>query len=154
MTMLRNTQAEQQWGAIPVTDCGLDGSGNLQPAALNQDLTLLPSATRTTTTNSADQSNTNGCGVVVYVNISSASGTGGLTVVIQGKDPASGNYVVILTASAALTTTGAYYYEIYPGITTGGRTSASTMLPTTWRVQVQHGDSSNYTYSVGASVIL
>jgi hypothetical protein len=78
MTMLRNTSVEQNWGAIPVTDCGLDGGGNLQIAALNQDLTILPSTTRTATTNSAAQVNQNGQGLAVYLNVSAASGTGGL----------------------------------------------------------------------------
>jgi hypothetical protein len=154
MTMLRNLGAEQNWGAIPVTDCAFDGAGNLQPASCNQDLTLLASATRTSTTSSPDQVNISGVGLVVYLNVSGASGTGGLTVFLQGKDPVSGNYFTLDHATAAVTANGQYLYSLYPGLSAEGTQGWSAVLPATWRVQVQHGDSSNYTYSVGASVLL
>lgn len=131
----------------------LDGTGTPQQLSCNQDLTVLPSAARTATTSSADQINRNGRGVMVFLNITAASGTGGLTIKIQGKDPVSGNYISIYTAGSAATATGTFPAVVYPGVGTT-ISGASDPLPATWRVQVQHGDASNYTYSVGASVIL
>ena len=154
MTMLRNTVAEQQWGSIPATMCALDGSGNLQPLPANQDVTLLPSATRTATTNSANQTNLTGCGVMVYLNVTAASGTGGLKVAIQVIDPSSGSVGTVFIATTAVTATGIYTYTIYPGLgVSEGALSANCLLPVGWRIQVQHSDGSNYTYSVGASII-
>jgi hypothetical protein len=124
--------------------------------ANNQDLTLLASAARTATTNTADQTNANGKGVVVYLAITAASGTGGLQVSIQGKDPVSGNYFLLATLGAAVTTTGNKAYMFYPGAASGGslQAGAQMVLPRTWRVQIVHGDGTSYTYSVGCSVVV
>ena len=150
------TAAGQPAVANPQLIAGLDGSGNIQAETLNQDLTLLASAARTTTTTSADQTNQNARGVVVYVNVTAASGTGGLQLAIQGKDPVSGGYKTLNTLPTAITATGLYVYELYPGCSTTGNLAAvyAQVLPRTWRIQMNAGDGSSYTYSIGCSLIL
>ncbi len=123
----------------------------------NTERTLLASAARTATTSSADVTNFNGRGLQVLLNVTAASGTGGLTLTIQGKDPVSGNYYNLNANPTAITATGLTVYEVYPGVGAAGggvtqRTSAS--LPRTFRVTVTHGDASSYTYSVGTSLLL
>ncbi len=137
----------------PVPIGGADGSGNVQVEQLNQNLTLLASATRTTTTSSSPQTNQNLHGVVVFLNVTAASGTGGLVVRIQMQDPVSGTWASLNAAPTAVTATGLATYAVYPNIAAGFNQQTNTILPTNWRVQVTHNDSSNYTYSVGASVL-
>jgi hypothetical protein len=141
-----------------VAVCGYNGSGTAawDRWANNQDLTLLASAARTATTNTADQTNVNGRGLAIYLAITAASGTGGLTPVIQGKDPVSGNYFTLATMGSAVTTTGNKSYMFYPGAASAGslQNGVQQVLPRTWRVQVTAGDGTSYTYSLGCSVIV
>ena len=124
---------------------------------VNQDAVLLPSAQRSGggLVYSNDQDNPYWRGCVIYLNISQASGTGGLTIELEFKDPASGNYDAVFVAPAAKNTTGLFSYIIYPstGLITDNGGSADVMLPRTWRIAVSPGDSSAYTYSVGCSMI-
>lgn len=124
------------------------------------ELTLLSSAARTANTASSDQTNHSSRGVLIMLNITVASGTGGLSMNIQGKDSISGAYFRINPAPAAITATGLYVYEVYPGSSTAGSAGASlvnqrtaAVMPRTWRINVGHGDSSSYTYSVACCLI-
>jgi len=122
----------------------------------NAELTLLASATRTTTTDSPTEVNYNAKGVMVFLNVTGASGTGGLQLRFLGNDPVSGLHFVSDSPSA-VTTTGINIYVLYPGAANAAgsiRQTTQTVLPRRWRVRVTHGDGSNYTYSVGASYIL
>lgn len=116
----------------------------------NTDNTLLASAARTTTNQSADQTNYNGRCVHVVLSVTSA-GTGSITLTIQGKDSVSSAYYTIL-AGAAVTTNSTNVYKVCPGITAAANVSASDLLPRTWRVDVTHNNANSITYSVGASV--
>jgi hypothetical protein len=121
----------------------------------NADVTLISSGAQTTAQQSASQTNYNGGRVIVFLNVTAASGTGGLQLTIQGKDPTSGNWVNLTTLPTAVTATGMYVYELAPGdgAASGGVTQRTAgYLPRTWRVNIAVGDSSSYTYSVGASV--
>lgn len=120
----------------------------------NVDSTLLASAARTVTTNSADFVNYNGRMVMVWLNVTVASGTGGLQVQVQGKDPVSAAYYALNVAPTAVIATGTTMYVIGPGVTGGNATQATQCpLPRVWRVAVTVGDASSYTYSVGSSMI-
>jgi len=123
----------------------------------NVEATLLSSSARTATTQSADQVNYNGRGVQVILNVTAASGTGGLQVVVQGKDPVSGVYYNLYAAPTAVTANGIKVYEVAPGASTAGAGDVASrvagQIPRTWRVNVIAGDSSSYTYSVGAVVV-
>jgi hypothetical protein len=119
--------------------------------------TLLPSAARTATTSSTQQTNYNARGVIVTLNVTAASGTGGLTLRIQGVEPVTGNVYSINNAPTAVTTPGLSAYVVYPGATASGSVAQVTggvPLPRTWQVTVYVGDSSSYTYSVGYSLVL
>lgn len=124
-------------------------------ATSNIEVSLLASAAHTTTQQSADQSNLSGNSVLVFLNITVASGTGGLTLRILGKDPVSGNYYLLNAAPTAILATGQYGYLLGPGCVSSGGSIAQTtagILPKTWAIEVVHGDASSYTYSVGAGV--
>lgn len=118
----------------------------------NGNLTLLASAARTTTVSSSDQTNYNGRGVHVVVDVTSA-GTGSITATIEAKDVLSGKYYTLL-AGAAVTTNSTNVYKVYPGITATANVSASDILTRTWRVTITHNNANSITYSCGASVIL
>ena len=121
----------------------------------NQELVLAPSAARTATLVLPDQTNVTWRGLVVWLNITAASGTGGLTCRVEGKDPAGGGYFALHAAPAAVVATGLQTHVLYPGVT-GDAVSQPTqiVLPRTWRVRVVHGDATSYTYSVGASLMV
>lgn len=119
----------------------------------NVDGTALASAVRAAQINSADLVNYNCRGVIVFLNVTAASGTGGLTLRIQAKDPISGAYGNLLSASAAVVATGMSIYLLYPGGASGGTQGVTGPLPRTWRISMNVGDASNYTYSVGYSLV-
>ena len=119
--------------------------------------TGLASAARTSTTTSSDFTNYNHRGIVLSLNVTVASGAGGLQVQIQAKDTIALAYKAINTAPTAITATGQYIYMIYPGIDTVSNNNAqnvSQVLPQIFRISVTHGDSSSYTYSVNYHMIL
>jgi hypothetical protein len=127
----------------------LGSSSTWERVRNNQEGTLLASAARTTTTNSSDQTNYNGKCASAFLNVSAASGTGGLQLQFQWKDPISGNYAMLNSAPTAITAIGQTIYSLCPGATGGAVTQTTqAALPRTWRVAVTHGDASSYTYSV------
>lgn len=119
----------------------------------NEDPGALITATAVTASqNSGDQTNYNWRGLKIVLNMSNV-GTGSVTLVIQGKDTASGNYYTLLSG-VAVTTNGLTVYEVYPGVTVTANVSASTTLPRTFRVQVNANNANATTYTVGAMYIL
>ena len=116
-------------------------------------VTLLTSAARTTAYDSGALVNDGFKGITVVLDVTAASGTGGLTLSVNMIDPASGNAVALLTASAAVTATGTKAYSVYPsgGTTGAGITQLSnfTALSPYFSVKVAVGDSSSYTYTIG-----
>lgn len=103
----------------------------------------------------ADQSNTQGRGVQVGVNITALTGTSPtVTVTIEGKDTASGAYYTLL-ASAAIAATGFTLLTVYPGAPSTANVSSPQVLPKTWRVKaVVAGTTPAATATIGASVIV
>jgi len=124
----------------------------------NTPITLLPLAARTAAIATPGQS-TPGCrGVTVVVNVTAASGTGGLTAQYQVQDPVSGSWKTLWAATAALTAPGLAMYLLYPGAASGAGISytqvVSVPLSFNWRVNIAVGDASSYTYSVSAYPML
>jgi len=119
----------------------------------NTEETILASAARTATVNSADFINYNAKGLHVILNISALAATPSIVPTIQGKDPISGEYYDILVG-AAITTTGINILKIYPGIIATPNASASDILPRTYRVSVAHADSDSITYSISGVLII
>lgn len=143
-------------GRILVQNYGMSYNGSTWDRNRNnQDTAALVtlSAAAAGTTNSADQTNYNGRGVIAVVNISAIT-TATAVVKIQGKDAASGQYYDLLT-STGLTATGATALTVYPGAAATANVSLPSPLPKTWRVSVTvTGGSASVTATVGASVIL
>lgn len=119
-----------------------------------QDVEVLATAERTATTTSATITNRGHQGMIVVLDVDTASGTGGLTVVIRALEPSvEGHAVPLFIATTAVTATGRYCYEIGPGSVA---TPPGTVLVErhqahlTRRLQVQvlHGDASTYSYNV------
>ena len=83
--------------------------------------TALASAARTANTTSSTLTNYNCRGVKLWLNVTAASGTGGLTLYLQGKDPISGNWTYDSGAGGqpTVTTTGVWGYEFGPGASAG-----------------------------------
>jgi hypothetical protein len=132
------------------------GAGTWDRWRNNTEGTLLASAARTASTPSSNQENYNSKGIIVYLNITSSSGTGGLTVQIQGIDPVSGLTHTLLQSSS-VTSNGRYSYMLYPGASDIGTDLKQTnggVLPRKWRVNIYNSDGSSYTYSVGYSLIV
>lgn len=131
----------------------LFNGGSWDRARGNFDATVLASAARTATVASADQTNYNGRGLHLVIDVTAITATPSVTFTIQGKDELSGEYYTIL-ASAAITGTGTTVLRVFPGATAAGNTVANDILPRIWRVNAVHADSDSITYSVGASIIL
>lgn len=110
----------------------------------------LTSATRTATTATARLSSERYAGIIVYLNVSAASGTGGLKVFVRGYD-VSGNAFKLNGGGTAKVATGQYAYVVYPG---GGAAAGDIVdiqnapISESFDIQVTHADSSNYTYTV------
>lgn len=104
--------------------------------------------------NSADQTNLSGRGINLVIDVTAISGTSPtLTVTLQGKDTASGQYYTIL-ASAALTATGVTVLQVFPGAAVTANVSANAQLPRTWRISTAIGGTTpSVTATIGASVI-
>lgn len=103
----------------------------------------------------SDQKNINSRGVLVGINITALAGTSPtVTVTIQGKDAASGQYYTLLQ-SAAISATGFTLLTLYPGAPSTANVSSPQVLPATWRViATVAGTDPAATATVGASVII
>jgi len=123
--------------------------------------TLLASAARTATANSPTKTNYNAKGVLLTLDVTISSGTGGLQVRPFTLDPVTGKKVYLSSSVTSITATGTYGYEFYPGSTTAAGSGSNninqriaTSLPRTWGVDVIAGDGTSYTYSLGYQLIL
>ena len=123
----------------------------------NLPLTLLTSAARTANTSTATQTNPSNRGVILILNVTAASGTGGLQPQIRFLDLVGGSKIV-WGIPLAVTATGTYVYVHYPGANTAQSASVhyavSMPLSQFWSVTVTHKDSSSYTYSLTAYLLV
>lgn len=133
---------------IPVKTLA-DGTVNVDTELGTVEGTALVSAARTASTASADIINPSCRGIMIFLDISIASGTGGLQVTLQVKNPITGAYSQVNPSPAAITIITPAVYVIYPGAT-GGNVNQVTgePIPRTFRIRVVHGDATSYTYSV------
>ena len=122
---------------------------------VNVDSTALTLTSASASANSADFTNFNGRGVLVFTNVTAISGTNPtLVVTVQGKDVASGSYYTLL-AGASITAVGTQLLTVYPGAPSTANVSANTPLSKTWRVSATIGGTTpSVTATIGASVIL
>jgi hypothetical protein len=116
---------------------------------------LLEPAARTATTACVQQVDKHHRSVRVYLNVTAASGTGGLKVLIRGYDKFGNPAALTGGGLTAITATGIYVYELMPyaGESVGAvQETQGRLLPVQWDVQVTHADGSSYTYSLCADV--
>ena len=116
--------------------------------------TELASAARTIATPGSARTIFNSRSVQCVLNVTVASGTGGLMMTLQGQDSISANWFNLNNTPIPVVATGTYIYEIGPGL--GANTGAITqrtagMIPRIVRVNVTVGDASSYTYSVSCN---
>lgn len=115
--------------------------------------TALDGTTATTASGTSDSlSNAVARGVMVFVNVTAASGSSPTLVVkLQAQDPASGTWFDITdVATASITGTGASLLTIYPGLTVAANSKIDMPVPRTFRVAWTLGGSSpSFTFSVG-----
>lgn len=138
---------------VVIENPGLWNGASIDRQRGNVDTAALVNAVGATTTQTgADQVNYNGRGVKVVLNMATI-GTGSVTLAIQGKDAASGQYYAILTG-AAIVGNSVNVYTVYPGLPATANVSANDLLPRTWRVVVTANNANATTYTVGASVIV
>lgn len=134
-------------GATVPVPVSFDGALDVTVAEVAPvDLTLLTSATRSGTTNTADQTNENPYrrGVILYLNVTELQTLNTIQVSLQGKDPVSGGYFT-LKQSTSISAVGLVGLTLGSGDVFG--------LPRVWRVQVAHAGLNAPTYSLGASLI-
>lgn len=125
------------------------------PAKLHEteELTLLSSAPRATTTNTTDQNNFNKRGLHLYLAITNVPGGGEtLTLTLQGKT-AGGVYYDLLISSL-ITATGTYIFKLYPSLTPVAAQVANDALPKTWRVSMVHSSTGSWTYTLDANMLI
>jgi hypothetical protein len=122
---------------------------------VNQDIANIISGTFTTAQQAADIDNPYWAGCVVYLNITAASGTGGLTPQLLFKDPGSGNYDNVLSMGSAKTGVGTYAYLVYPSnsMVSDNGAAVNSILPRKFAIKIGVGDSSSYTYSLSVSMV-
>lgn len=126
-------------------------------------VTLLPAGTTRTSTYRSEALNAQSeHGILVFLNVTAASGTGGLTLRINGQsglpDGIDGN-TPLNAALAPITSTGMYSYAMYPWGVLPARDYAVTQtttfyLPHPFTIHVQHADASSYTYSLGYTLLI
>lgn len=107
---------------------------------------IFPLAPQTSTQSSIDQTNTFWRGAHVVINVTAYT-SGNFTPKIQAKEILSGSYYDILSGPA-LSSTGITVLRVYPGIPAVVSSTASDMLPTTWRVQMVGASTPVATFSV------
>lgn len=134
-----------------------DNAGTWARGRGNTEITVLATASRTSSTNSADLTNYNHKGVLITLDVTTDPGSGEtLQLLVQHKDAESSKYEILLD-DGANATPGTRSVIIYPGTAGSGNDIVSTAgypLPRTWRVRVVHSASGSWAYTVGASMIL
>jgi len=121
----------------------------------NVEATLLASAARTATANSADQVSYNSKGLVLYLDVTSVTDTPSITLSLEIKDSIGGGYFTVWTAAAAVTATGDKAYLFVPGGAAGSYTEAVNLVVSrTWRLTVTHADADSITYSCSCCMLV
>jgi hypothetical protein len=134
---------------VPMQTLWNDGTAKWERVRNNSYGTALAASARTATPAVQNLVNYNSKGVIVFLNVTAASGTGGLTLSVRATELVASNPVQINSSPTAVTATGTYSYVIYPSNLTGSFTQmTSSPLPYKWSINVAHGDASSYNYSV------
>lgn len=110
--------------------------------------TIFSSAARTTTQTSSAMTTAHLRGVSLYFKVTAVTGNPSLVATIEAQNPIDGTFVTIATFTA-VTGTGTFFYQMYPGIAETAGQFVSRVLPRVWRVVVTPGTADSCTYSMG-----
>lgn len=113
----------------------------------NEEVALLTSASRTTTQTSGDLTNIAGNTLTVVLDMTTV-GTGSVTVTINGKDPASGKYYLLLSG-AAIVTNSTNRYRVGPSVAASANAVAQDYLPRTFQIVVTANNANAAVYTLG-----
>jgi hypothetical protein len=91
-------------------------------------------------------------GVLLYLYLSQLASGASLTATIQGQDPASQQWLNLLS-SAALTAVGLTSLLVYPGVGATANQTANGVVPRSWRVLLAVA-SGNVQASVGGCLMV
>lgn len=119
--------------------------------------TMISSGKRTSSAISSLITNYNARGLLLYLDVTQASGTGGLKLIVRGKDPTTGTMKDLYSTTTAVTAVGSAVYAVAPAISFTGSRILQTfngLLPRVFDVYVLAGDSSEYTYTLGYALLL
>lgn len=127
----------------------------------NVGVTLLPSAVRSASVNTADVVTYNLRAVVLFLDVTvNPGGAQTLELILQAKDPAAGAYTTIFSGAAQTFggIAGRQIMVVGPGAAAayaGGTAPVAkqTILPRTIRGQVGHSGAGAWTYSIGLGLI-
>lgn len=114
---------------------------------------VLVSAVRAATNSSNPVVNERARGAHVIVDMTAVPGVQTVTFTIEGYDPLSAKWYTIL-ASTAIVATGTTVLKVFPGATASANVTANDCIPRTWRVTATHSGAGNFTYSVGANMVI
>lgn len=115
------------------------------------------SAAHTSTFNGATATNFNGRGVMVYINVTAASGTPSMLAKLQYSFDGTNFFDADTTnlQSTAITGIGAYVMMVYPGIATAANKALNGILPRTWRMGYTiSGSSPSLTFATWAAYLV
>lgn len=120
--------------------------------------TALASAARTASTLSSNFSTRGARGIIVYLNITAASGTGGLMPRLFGVDPLTSAVATSGSVNTPVTTVGLRVYHFGPGCGAANQGTAAwgsvgVQLGALSAIQIFHNDASSYTYSVSYELV-
>lgn len=122
----------------------------------------LASGARTSNTTTSKIQSVGFRGLITYLDVTAASGTGGLRVGLVYCDPISSAERLLVVASNPVTTTGLTQIVWGEGCAAGagvtlnaaaGQGYVGIMLPKHFRVLVTHGDASSYTYALNLEFV-
>jgi hypothetical protein len=147
---ISSRRAQLVEGVASGTPVLVDYSKKGDTTLATQSATLLASASRTTTQTSSDLSTKGWRGLHVILDVTDVAASPSVTVTINGKDPASGKYYLLLSGAAVVTAV-TNVYKVAPGITATANVSASDVLPATIQVVVTANNANAGTYSLGMS---
>ena len=121
--------------------------------AWSSSLVVAASAARTTTFTSADLAVNYASEIDVILDATvNAGGSGSITVTINGKDPASGKYYLLLSGAAVVTVT-TNVYKVGRGLPVTGNVSANCGIPNIIQVVVTANNANPVTWSLGMNQI-
>lgn len=163
----RSLGAADPGSAIGVTHPFLYNGASYDPQTNNRAGTLLASAVRTATVQTAVQTNYNARGIIVQLNITDAPNTAEtLSMELFYRDAVAafdGNYPVSFTGpagSSILAVQTTLMFIIYPGASEAALASPTRNyargipVPRSWAILVRPSAASNWTYSLAFSTIL